>query len=257
MFDHVDDPRLGPRGVGALLRTVLRTLGIEQTHTDERLRRVGRLLARRGRRRRSRSTRRPAHRLRRAVARARRRVLARRHRGRLPRRRRARARGRSTATTTTAPSCSIPTATAPRPCTTARCATAATSTTSGSASPTSRRRSASTRRSRRTPASALEQRHAGARAVRVARAARSRSLPRRHADRARPHRVRRAPTTRPWTRFHRAATEAGYRDNGAPGERPIYHAGLLRRLRARPRRQQRRGRQPQPLSRHALHATTV
>jgi catechol 2,3-dioxygenase-like lactoylglutathione lyase family enzyme len=25
--------------------------------------------------------------------------------------------------------------------------------------------------------------------------------------------------------FHRAATEAGYRDNGAPGERPIYHEG--------------------------------
>ena len=25
--------------------------------------------------------------------------------------------------------------------------------------------------------------------------------------------------------FHRAATEAGYRDNGAPGERPEYHAG--------------------------------
>jgi catechol 2,3-dioxygenase-like lactoylglutathione lyase family enzyme len=25
--------------------------------------------------------------------------------------------------------------------------------------------------------------------------------------------------------FHRAATEAGYRDNGPPGERPIYHAG--------------------------------
>jgi catechol 2,3-dioxygenase-like lactoylglutathione lyase family enzyme len=25
--------------------------------------------------------------------------------------------------------------------------------------------------------------------------------------------------------FHRAATEAGYRDNGAPGERPGYHAG--------------------------------
>jgi catechol 2,3-dioxygenase-like lactoylglutathione lyase family enzyme len=25
--------------------------------------------------------------------------------------------------------------------------------------------------------------------------------------------------------FHRAATEAGYRDNGAPGERPHYHAG--------------------------------
>ena len=26
-------------------------------------------------------------------------------------------------------------------------------------------------------------------------------------------------------RFHRAATAAGYRSNGAPGERPIYHAG--------------------------------
>jgi catechol 2,3-dioxygenase-like lactoylglutathione lyase family enzyme len=25
--------------------------------------------------------------------------------------------------------------------------------------------------------------------------------------------------------FHRAATDAGYHDNGAPGERPIYHAG--------------------------------
>jgi catechol 2,3-dioxygenase-like lactoylglutathione lyase family enzyme len=26
-------------------------------------------------------------------------------------------------------------------------------------------------------------------------------------------------------RFHRAATEQGYRDNGAPGERAVYHAG--------------------------------
>jgi catechol 2,3-dioxygenase-like lactoylglutathione lyase family enzyme len=25
--------------------------------------------------------------------------------------------------------------------------------------------------------------------------------------------------------FHRAATAAGYRDNGTPGERPIYHQG--------------------------------
>ncbi|HYZ75842.1 MAG TPA: VOC family protein [Gaiellaceae bacterium] len=25
--------------------------------------------------------------------------------------------------------------------------------------------------------------------------------------------------------FHRVATEAGYRDNGAPGERPVYHPG--------------------------------
>jgi catechol 2,3-dioxygenase-like lactoylglutathione lyase family enzyme len=27
--------------------------------------------------------------------------------------------------------------------------------------------------------------------------------------------------------FHRAATEAGYRDNGAPGERPQYHPGYV------------------------------
>jgi hypothetical protein len=25
--------------------------------------------------------------------------------------------------------------------------------------------------------------------------------------------------------FHRAATNAGYRDNGPPGERTVYHAG--------------------------------
>jgi predicted lactoylglutathione lyase len=25
--------------------------------------------------------------------------------------------------------------------------------------------------------------------------------------------------------FHRAATEVGYADNGAPGERPVYHEG--------------------------------
>ena len=25
--------------------------------------------------------------------------------------------------------------------------------------------------------------------------------------------------------FHDAATRAGYRDNGPPGERPVYHAG--------------------------------
>ena len=25
--------------------------------------------------------------------------------------------------------------------------------------------------------------------------------------------------------FHRAATDAGYRDNGAPGERDVYHPG--------------------------------
>jgi predicted lactoylglutathione lyase len=25
--------------------------------------------------------------------------------------------------------------------------------------------------------------------------------------------------------FHRTATRAGYRDHGAPGEHPVYHAG--------------------------------
>ncbi len=47
--------------------------------------------------------------------------------------------------------------------------------------------------------------------------------------------------------FHRVATDAGYRDNGGPGERAIYHPGLLRSVRPRSRRQQRRGGQPQPL----------
>jgi catechol 2,3-dioxygenase-like lactoylglutathione lyase family enzyme len=27
--------------------------------------------------------------------------------------------------------------------------------------------------------------------------------------------------------FHRVATDAGYRDNGEPGERPQYHAGYV------------------------------
>jgi catechol 2,3-dioxygenase-like lactoylglutathione lyase family enzyme len=42
-------------------------------------------------------------------------------------------------------------------------------------------------------------------------------------------------------RFHAAALAAGAIDNGAPGER-AYHPGLLRRVRSRPGRQQRRGR---------------
>ena len=47
-------------------------------------------------------------------------------------------------------------------------------------------------------------------------------------------------------RFHEVATSAGYASRGAPGERPRYHPGLLRRLRVRPGRQQHRGRQPPP-----------
>lgn len=34
-----------------------------------------------------------------------------------------------------------------------------------------------------------------------------------------------APSREVVDEFHRAALEAGYRDNGAPGERPRYHAG--------------------------------
>ena len=46
--------------------------------------------------------------------------------------------------------------------------------------------------------------------------------------------------------FHSAALEAGGRDNGGPGVRADLPPQLLRRLRARPRRQQRRGRLPHP-----------
>ena len=34
-----------------------------------------------------------------------------------------------------------------------------------------------------------------------------------------------APTNAAVDAFHAAALAAGYRDNGAPGERPVYHAG--------------------------------
>ena len=34
-----------------------------------------------------------------------------------------------------------------------------------------------------------------------------------------------APNARKVDEFHRVALAAGYRDNGAPGERPEYHAG--------------------------------
>ena len=44
--------------------------------------------------------------------------------------------------------------------------------------------------------------------------------------------------------FHAAALEAGGKDNGEPGVREIYHPAVLRRLRSRPGRQQRRGRLP-------------
>jgi catechol 2,3-dioxygenase-like lactoylglutathione lyase family enzyme len=46
--------------------------------------------------------------------------------------------------------------------------------------------------------------------------------------------------------FHAAALGAGGTDNGGPGLREIYHTELLRSLRARSGRKQRRGRLPQP-----------
>jgi len=44
--------------------------------------------------------------------------------------------------------------------------------------------------------------------------------------------------------FWRVGTEAGYRDDGAPGLRPQVPGRLLRRVPARPGRKQRRGRPP-------------
>ena len=52
------------------------------------------------------------------------------------------------------------------------------------------------------------------------------------------------PTARPSQRFYEAALAAGGTDNGPPGLREHYHSTYYSRLRARPRRQQRRGRLP-------------
>ena len=81
-------------------------------------------------------------------------------------------------------------------------------------------------------------------------AARSRSSPGRR-PRTCTSRSRRR-TTRPSTRFTPPRLQPGYRDNGAPGERARVPPRLLRRVRARPRRQQHRGRQPQPLVRERV-----
>ena len=97
------------------------------------------------------------------------------------------------------------------------------STTSGSASPTSTRPSASTSTSRRTRASALKRDGAGSRAGRRARRlvlARRRTGRRPSTSTSRSRR-RATPPSTPST----ARSGAGYRDNGAPGERPDYHPG--------------------------------
>ena len=52
--------------------------------------------------------------------------------------------------------------------------------------------------------------------------------------------------------FHRTALEAGYRDNGRPGERPEYHAGYYAAFVLDPGRQQHRAGEPQPLRMIAL-----
>jgi catechol 2,3-dioxygenase-like lactoylglutathione lyase family enzyme len=132
------------------------------------------------------------------------------------------ARARSTATTTTARSCSTPTATAPRPSTTATSAATATSTTSGSAPQTSTRPRRSTSRSPRTRICSSR---ATSRATRTSPPApgRSRSCP--ASRRGNLHLAFRATENATVDAFHAAATGAGYRDNGGPGERPVYHAG--------------------------------
>ena len=65
--------------------------------------------------------------------------------------------------------------------------------------------------------------------------------------------------------FHAAALAAGYEDHGGPGERPAYHPGYYGAFVLDPDGNQRRGRQPQPLSRcreamvgsaHRVRATT-
>ena len=94
--------------------------------------------------------------------------------------------------------------------------------------------------------------HAGSTGRRQARA---RAVPRQRAVRSRSCRA--TPTEHVHLAFPapddatstlpRGAAEAGYRDNGAPGRAAAVPPRLLRRVRARSRRQQHRGRQPQPL----------
>ena len=90
---------------------------------------------------------------------------------------------------------------------------------------------ASTTPSRPTPGCGAGRTSPSARTSR-ARAARSRSsraTPTEHLHLAFP-----APDLTTVEAFHRAAIEAGYPDNGAPGERPQYHPGYHGALRARP-----------------------
>ena len=151
-------------------------------------------------------------------------------------------------TTTTAGSCSTRTATAPRPCTAtvrAPCPTAA-STTCGS-------RVADLAASKRFYTTIAP--HAGIRLgddepgrVQFTGEDCSFSL----IDDERPltqhvHIAFPAATNETVDAFHRAAIDAGYTDNGAPGERAVYHPGYYGAFVLDPDRPQHRGRQPQPL----------
>ena len=156
-------------------------------------------------------------------------------------------RGPSTARTTTVASCATPTATVPRRSTASArtpCSRGG-STTCGSASPTSPPRSASTPRSRRTPGSGwATTRPSGSSSP--ARTARSRSSTTGghspststwRSGRREDATVRRVPRAPRWPRA--TGPRGARRATGLPPR-------LLRRVRARPGRPQRGGRQPQP-----------
>ena len=153
----------------------------------------------------------------------------------------------STRPSTTARSCWTPTATASRPSHSRTSASSARSTICGCASPTSPPARASTRRSR--PVVGLRGR-GGTRPSTPQLAADGGSFSFIAGDEPTEnvHIAFAAATTRPSTPSTPPPTGAGYRDNGAPGERADLPPRLLRRVRARPRRPQHRGRQSQPLS---------
>ena len=238
------DPSLGPSTSERFYETVLSTLGIEQTHSGEHCAEWDDFsLAQAD------GEHPPTRRLHigfvAPLARARRRVLAGRHRGGIPGRWRARP----------APPVQrrllrrVPA----RPRRQQRrgrpsrvdARRAETSTISGSASPTSTRRPGSTRRSARRRASGSGERRASA--TQFACVSGSFSVlagdePTEHVHLAFP-----ATDNETVDRFHREATR-----RGLPRQRPARRAGdlprgLLRRVRARPGRKQRRGGEPQPV----------
>ena len=121
---------------------------------------------------------------------------------------------------------------------------AGSSTTSGSAWPTSPRPSASTRRSRRTPACAWETTRPSACSSRGSAAARSRSCPATPTENL--HMAFPSDDDGDVQRFHQAAIDAGYTRQRPARRAAAVPPRLLRRLRPRSRRQQHRGRQPPP-----------